>query len=239
MIVKIGRFLFRARNYLFPFALLLVFIPGPPLLQTPLAAALLGLCIALSGQMIRIGTIGLEYIIRGGRQRQVYADKLITSGIYAHSRNPMYVGNMLIITGVSVTANSWGCVGTAVPLFLMAYLAITCAEESYLGERFGPAFARYCQDVPRFLPRLSGLPALFATLRDSQFRWQRVLAKEYGTIVGWPLRWELVLLWSIARDDGITAILPTLPLIGVMTGGLITFYLAVRTLKKRRKLVVD
>ncbi len=238
MIVQAGQFFFRVRNFLFPLALLLVFVPGPPLLQSPLAAALLGLGVALAGQVIRIGTIGLDYIIRGGRQRQVYAEKLITSGIYAHSRNPMYVGNMLIITGVCITSNSWGCIGTAVPLFLMAYRAITGAEESYLGAQFGPAYERYCRDVPRFLPRLSGLAA---TLRNSKFRWQRVLAKEYGTMVGWPLRWELVLLWSIARDEGFTAISSTLPLplFGVMTGGLITFYLVVRTLKKRRRLAVD
>lgn len=234
--IQVGQFLFRFRNYLFPLGLLLIFVPGPPLLDSPFAAALLGLCVALSGQAIRIGTIGLDYIIRGGRERRVYAENLVTSGVYAHSRNPMYVGNLLMITGVCITANSWGCVGTAVPLFLMAYLAITRAEESYLADRFGPAFEDYCRDVPRFLPRLSGL---LSTLRDSRFRWQRVLAKEYGAILSWPLRWELVLLWSLGRDGGLKAISATLPLLGIMTAALITFYITVRTLKKRHRLAVD
>lgn len=236
MIIATGRFLFRFRNYLFPLAFLFIFVPGSPLLDSSLAAALLGLCVALAGQATRIGTIGLDYIIRGGRERCVYADKLVTSGVYAHSRNPMYVGNLLIITGISITSNSWGCVGTAVPFFLMAYLAITRAEESYLAERFGPAFECYCRDVPRFLPRWSGL---LLTLRNSRFRWQRVLAKEYGTMVSWPLRWELVFLWSVARDGELAAISSILPVLGAMTAGLVTFYLAVRTLKKRRRLAVD
>lgn len=54
-----------------------------------------------------------------------------------------------------------------------------------------------------------------------------------------PLRWELVFLWSVARDGELAAISSILPVLGAMTAGLATFYLAVRTLKKRRRLAVD
>ncbi len=234
--VRLGQFLFRFRNYLFPLALVFVFVPGPRLSSTPLDAALLGLAVALLGQAVRVGTIGLEYIIRGGRERRVYAEKLVTDGVYAHSRNPMYVGNVLIVTGVCITSNSWGCVGTAVPLFMLAYLAITRAEEDYLARGFGAAYERYCADVPRFLPRLSGL---YATFRDSRFHWRRVLAKEYGTLVGWPLRWGLVFLWSLWRDGEPEVMTAMLPVLAGMLVALGAFYIAVRSLKKRRQLVAD
>ena len=44
-------------------------------------------------------TIGYEYIVRGGRQGKVYAEDLVQGGVFAHSRNPLYLGNLLIIVG--------------------------------------------------------------------------------------------------------------------------------------------
>lgn len=236
MMVRVGQFFFRFRNYLFPLALPLVLVPGPHVLESPFAAALLGLVVALLGQSVRIGTIGLEYIIRGGRDRRVYAEKLVTDGLYAHSRNPMYVGNLLMIFGVSLTSNSWGCVAIVVPFFTFAYLAITNAEEDYLRRSFGEAYDRYCRDVPRFLPRLSGLAQTF---RDMEFHWRRVLAKEYGTMVGWPVRWLLVFAYSLWRDGRGDEVVEMLPQFGAVVLALVAFYLGVRTLKKRRQLVAD
>jgi protein-S-isoprenylcysteine O-methyltransferase Ste14 len=236
MMVRAGRFFFRFRNYLFPLALPLIFVPGPRILASPQAAALLGLAVALVGQIVRIATIGLAYIIRGGRNRRVYAETLVTDGIYGHSRNPMYVGNLLLILGVCITSNSWGCVGLAVPLFTFAYLGITMAEEDYLRRSFGHAYDRYCRDVPRFLPRLSGL---LQTFRDSSFHWRRVLAKEYGTMANWPLRWMLVFAWSLWREGHAAAISSGWPLFAAIATVLAAFYLTVRTLKRSRKLVAD
>lgn len=236
MMVRAGQFFFRFRNYLFPLALPLVFVPGPKLLDSPLAAALLGLTLAIAGQLVRIGTIGLEYIVRGGRNRRVYADRLVTDGVYAHCRNPMYVGNLLLIFGVCITSNSWGCVGLAVPFFAFAYLAITTAEEEYLHRTFGEPYERYCRDVPRFLPRLAGLATTF---RGSAFHWRRVLAKEYGTMANWPLRWMLIFVWSLYRDGQPSAAVDAWPaLAGLMVVAGI-FYFGIRTLKKSHRLVAD
>lgn len=236
MMVRAGQFFFRFRNYLFPLALPLVFVPGPKLLDAPLAVALLGLTVALAGQMVRIGTIGLDYIIRGGRNRRVYAERLVTDGVYAHSRNPMYVGNLLLIIGVCVTSNSWGCVGLAVPFFTFAYLAITSAEEDYLRRSFGEAYERYCRDVPRFLPRLDGLATTF---RESDFHWRRVLAKEYGTMANWPLRWLLVLIWSLWRDGQIGELVNVWPALAGLVAVAGIFYFGIRALKKSHRLVAD
>jgi hypothetical protein len=47
----------------------------------------LGFVISLVGQLVRILTIGLDYIKRGGKKKTVYAEKLVTTGIFAHCRN--------------------------------------------------------------------------------------------------------------------------------------------------------
>jgi protein-S-isoprenylcysteine O-methyltransferase Ste14 len=179
---RIGHFLFRYRNALFPCAFLLVFLPGPRVFDDQALALAVGAMIAALGELVRALTIGLKYIVRGGRERRVYARDLVTDGLYAHSRNPMYIGNLLILTGVAVASDSWTCVAIAVPLFTFFYLCIVAAEEEFLQGRFGAAFEEYSRDVPRWGPKLRGLGR---TLRASRFHWRRLLVKEYGTACAW------------------------------------------------------
>ncbi|GIK34617.1 MAG: hypothetical protein AMXMBFR45_11030 [Gammaproteobacteria bacterium] len=236
MMVAIGNFAFRFRNYLFPLALPLVLLPGPRLFETYGWAALLGLVVALAGQAVRAMTIALKYIIRGGRDRRVYAEDLVTDGLYAHCRNPMYLGNILMIAGVAITSNSWCCVLVVVPLFSFLYLAIIAAEQAYLQQKFGAAFRAYCRDVPGLLPRLRGLAG---TIGRMEFHWRRLLVKEYGTVFGWVSRWILVVaynLWLLQRlslgNGAVQALLA-----GFLA--VLAFWLAVRSLKHRRVVVAD
>lgn len=182
MLSTIGHFLFRYRNALFPVACLPLFLPGPEPFEDTWVATLLGAIVAALGQLVRALTIGFQYVIRGGRGRKVYAEDLVTGGIYAHVRNPMYIGNLLIVVGVAIAANSWPTIFIGVPMAVFMYICIVAAEEQYLLGRFGEAFKAYCRDVPRWMPRL---PALFRLSEATQFRWRRVLVKEYGTPFGW------------------------------------------------------
>jgi protein-S-isoprenylcysteine O-methyltransferase Ste14 len=175
---RLGHFLFRYRNALFPLAFALVFLGGPRLFADPVTALGIGAVFAALGETVRVLTIGLEYIIRGGRQRRVYAKDLVTEGLYAHSRNPMYVGNLLVLTGVALASNSLACVAIALPLFTFFHICIVAAEEEFLHATFGAVYEAYARDVPRWVPRLRGLGT---TWRVSTFHWRRVLMKEYGT----------------------------------------------------------
>ncbi len=78
---------------------------------------IIGLIITVSGQVIRGATIGLAYIIRGGKNKKVYAEDLVTTGIFAHCRNPLYVGNILMLAGVGVLSNSLLYVIIMIPFF--------------------------------------------------------------------------------------------------------------------------
>lgn len=181
-LVGVGRFLFRFRNGLFPLVYLLAFVPSPSLFSDWRVAMIVGVVVALCGQLIRAYSIGWVYIIRGGRDRRFYAEDLVTEGAFAHSRNPLYLGNILIAIGVGVALNSVVFTVVGGGFFLFAYRAIVAGEESYLREKFGSEFDRYCERVPRFFPSLAGIGK---TWREHSFRWRRLLVKEYGTTFVW------------------------------------------------------
>ena len=109
----------------------------------------LGVFVALSGLAVRAVTIGYEYIVRGGRNRMVYADDLVQGGVYALTRNPMYLGNGLLIVGCALIINAPAFYLIALPLTLLAYAAIIAAEEAYLRTKFGAQFDAYCARVNR------------------------------------------------------------------------------------------
>jgi protein-S-isoprenylcysteine O-methyltransferase Ste14 len=236
MLVKIGNFFFHYRNFLFPFALLFVLLPGPAVFADPMDAVWLGFIVAAIGQLVRGTTIGFRYIIRGGKDRRVYAEDLVTEGIYNHSRNPMYVGNVLILCGVALACNTWTCVLLAVPFCVFIYVAIIAAEENFLRNKFGAAFDAYCRDVPRWLPRLSGLGA---TLQGIEYRWRRVIVKEYGTPFGWISGLCVigaVHLWRAGRLNGDDPAARALLIVWVVT---VVLWATARVLKKTKTLVAD
>lgn len=237
LLVRAGNFWFHWRNSLFPFAFLLVFLPGPRLFESPVTAAFLGFAVAGLGQFVRAFTIGFKYVIRGGRNRRVYAEDLVTDGLYRHVRNPMYVGNLLILFGVAFASNSWGCVLVAVPLFLFIYVAIVAAEENFLRGKFGAAFDAFCRDTPRWIPRLSGIGE---TLGSMQFRWRRMVVKEYGTPLGWVCGICILAIWNLWYVDR--------SLVGdekfvndflLVMGGMVVLWVIAFWLKKSRTLVAD
>jgi protein-S-isoprenylcysteine O-methyltransferase Ste14 len=201
MMVAIGNFLFHYRNGLFPLVYALLIFKSQPLLPDYRLAALLGFLVAAAGQLLRAVTVGLEYIIRGGRHREVYAEKLVQGGLFAHCRNPLYVGNYLILVGVGLASNSLLFVSVALPFFALAYWAIIAAEENYLRNKFGPEFDDYCARVNRLLPNLSGLGRTLAGMR---FNWRRLITAEYGSAYIWLAAISLVTLknaWMNGQTD--------------------------------------
>jgi len=230
MLPRIGDFLFRYRNVIFPLCLPLAFLPAPALFASPLVAGVLGFLICATGEAVRVTTIGLQYIVRGGRDRRVYAKDLVTGGIYAHTRNPMYVGNALILIGLAVASNSWFTVAVIIPLYLFTCMAIVAAEERYLRGRFGDAFDSYCRDVPRWLPRLSGIRS---TIADHHFNWRRVVVKEYGTPLGWTWAWGALVLWRLAGSDaGLAGYRVATPAIIALMVTMLIFWILARVAKK-------
>ncbi|MEP7243414.1 MAG: isoprenylcysteine carboxylmethyltransferase family protein [Gammaproteobacteria bacterium] len=198
-LVQLGDFSFRYRGYLLPVAVLLLILPSPHFFVDPAWAGIAGFAIAVFGQALRVMTIGLAYIIRGGKNHRVYAETLVTTGLYSHCRNPMYVGNFFLLLGLAVVSNSWLFALVGVPLSLGMHKAIVAAEEHFLRTRFGSQFEAYCARVNRWVPRLGGL---LTTVRSMQFEWRRVVRKEYAATFDWFSATALVVLVNLWRSDG-------------------------------------
>lgn len=164
-LIPLGHFFFHYRNAVFPLLLLgavLLAHPvhplGNPMLDT--ALDLIGVLVALSGQTIRALTIGYDYIKRGGKNKQVYADRLVQGGMFALSRNPLYLGNGLILLGLALIINAPLFYVLAIPLTVLIYASIIAAEEQYLQQKFGAEFTDYCSRVNRLWPRWRDFPRL-------------------------------------------------------------------------------
>jgi protein-S-isoprenylcysteine O-methyltransferase Ste14 len=81
-------------------------------------------------------------------------EALATSGPYAYTRNPLYLGSLLIGIGFAVGARSWWVVALLVGMFFAIYVPVMRGEEQFLKEKF-PEFEEYARRVPRMLPRLT------------------------------------------------------------------------------------
>ena len=233
MHARIGAFLFRYRNALGPvLCLLALFVTHPsyPLGRGSLNLLLdlAGIFVALLGEALRIVTIGYEYIERGGRNRQVYASRLVQGGVFAQCRNPLYVGNILLTLGLALIVNAMVFYLVVLPLVIYAYTAIVAAEEQFLRNTFGAEFDQYCRRVNRWIPSLRGWRASIAGMR---FNWRRVLVKEYNTIFVVLLALVAVKLWSDYEVRGEGVLPSTLSLV---VGLCVWFaaYVLVRAMKK-------
>ena len=237
--ISIGNFFFRYRNFLFMFLYVALFIPSAPLFSPVVFGAhyyllpvIIGLIITVSGQLIRGATIGLAYIIRGGKEGKVYAEDLVTSGIFNHCRNPLYVGNILMLCGVGVLSNSLLYVAVFIPFFLFVYQAIVLAEENFLRSKFGEKYDQYAATVNRWVPSLKGLSATFHSM---QFKWKRWVLKEYNTQYIWLSGITLILLFKYPELTNYDTQLRNL-LLAIILPLLGFAYLFVRYLKKSGKM---
>ena len=164
---------------MFPVFYLALFIPSSPVLTNTIIAESAGIVFILCGMLVRAITIGLVYIVRGGRNRTIYADNLVTEGIYRICRNPMYLGNILLLLGFGLFANSLWFMLIFFPLFVLFYVAIIKAEEAFLLNKFGKEFETYKKSVNALIPHTGSIGSAF---RGHSFKWKKVLNKEHNSI---------------------------------------------------------
>ena len=146
---------------------LVIFLARP----TP-RSLLYGLPLAVIGEAARLWAAG--HIEK--------TQRLATGGPYAHSRNPLYLGTLLMAGGVAVAAASPWAVAGLVLYLAVFYPALIRSEAAFLRAKFGAAYDEWSRDVPLLLPRLTpGGPRL------SRFEWQRVRSnREWRTALALP-----------------------------------------------------
>jgi len=122
----------------FLFAAAYLYLARPTILSICLGSA-----IALPGILIRA--------LASGHVRK--NEQLATSGPYAYTRNPLYLGSIIIAAGFAVASRSGWVAAIAVLILLGIYVPVIRGEEEFLRARF-PEFAAYSRRVPRLFPRL-------------------------------------------------------------------------------------
>jgi hypothetical protein len=81
-------------------------------------------------------------------------EELTITGPYAHVRNPLYLGSILIAAGFAVALMSWPFAVALAVFFLLIYVPVIASEERFLRDTF-LEFEWYCARVPRLIPRLT------------------------------------------------------------------------------------
>jgi len=108
--------------------------------------------------------------------------ELAVTGPYAYTRNPLYLGSMLMAFGFAAASHSWTILIVLAALFFSIYLPTIRSEEEFLRGAF-PAFADYSARVPRLLPRLT--PARTAQAETGAFSSELYLRhREYNALIG-------------------------------------------------------
>jgi len=80
--------------------------------------------------------------------------ELTVTGPYAHTRNPLYLGSMVIAAGFALALLSWPVALALAIGFTVIYVPVIASEERFLRATF-PGFDTYCHQVPRLIPRLT------------------------------------------------------------------------------------
>ncbi len=193
----IRSWMFRYRSYTpLPFLVVMVAFARPTLLSL-----VAGFAVLVIGELIRFWGVS----IAGAETRttgRVGGTFLITTGPFAHVRNPLYVGNILMYLGVGIMSLAlfpWLPL-VALVWFVLQYSLIVSQEEEYLSVHFGSAYDAYRRGVPRFLPRLTAYrtpepPPKGLNLREG-------LASERRTLQAMSLVVLLVLAVFFIRRGG-------------------------------------
>ncbi|MGA8153789.1 MAG: isoprenylcysteine carboxylmethyltransferase family protein [Terriglobales bacterium] len=106
-------------------------------------------------------------------------EQLATTGPYAYTRNPLYLGSLILAIGFVIAARSLWIALILGILFLAIYLPVIRAEEKFLAQRF-PEFDSYAGRVPRLFPRMPS-----AVGNGGKFSWALYWKhREYNATLG-------------------------------------------------------
>src|SRR5438270_4052760 len=104
----------------------------------------------ISGSIL--GVIGLAIrAVASGHVRK--NEQLTTTGPYAYTRNPLYLGSLVLACGFTLASRSWIIAVLATAMLIGIYIPVIRSEEDFLRTHF-PDFDHYCHNVPRLLPRV-------------------------------------------------------------------------------------
>jgi protein-S-isoprenylcysteine O-methyltransferase Ste14 len=126
-------------------------------------------------------------------------DALATSGPYAHTRNPRYLGSFLLGLGFTIASSLWWIGFILAALFLGIYLPVLRVEAATLAEIFGEDYQRYASAVPLFFPQ----PIPYRDARTQGVKFDPALYlryREYRAALGLVVAWGLLALKAVLMN---------------------------------------
>lgn len=139
------------------------------LARPTIASSVGGSCVAFAGLCIRA-------LASGHVEKN---EVLATSGPYAHTRNPLYLGSIILAVGFLIAAKSWWLPVIAAAMLIAIYVPVIRSEEEFLRTRFAE-FDEYAAQVPRLFPR----PRAYQR-RPASFSWHLYWKhREYNATLG-------------------------------------------------------
>ncbi len=143
-----GAQLFRHRGWVpVPFVLVPLLVPG----HSTVAQWIAGVALVALGEAIRLAGVAAAGTVTRRRSRDV--GRLVTYGIFAWTRNPLYIGNFLVWMGFGVVSGVFWFLPVALALFAVEYALIVRYEEGVLESIFGADYLAYKRTTPRWLLR--------------------------------------------------------------------------------------
>ena len=135
----------------------------------------------LVGCLVSLPSLLIRALASGYVQKN---EQLATSGPYAYTRNPLYLGSLVLAIGFALAARSLLIGALMILIFFAIYIPVILGEESFLRDRF-PEFAEYSRTVPRLLPRIFP-PTVVSTINTpGTFSWELYLQhREYNAAIG-------------------------------------------------------
>jgi protein-S-isoprenylcysteine O-methyltransferase Ste14 len=152
---QVGGVLFRNRSWLpVPFvAIPLLWPTGPEWWHAHMSPITwgLGLLLVAIGEWVRLAGVAAAGTVTRRRSRDV--GRLVTYGIFAWVRNPLYIGNLLAWLGFTVVSGLLWFIPVAIVIFAIEYTYIVRYEEGVLESTFGDEYLAYKARTPRWIPR--------------------------------------------------------------------------------------
>ena len=150
--MSLKKFFFTYRSYTpIPLALFIIYYSNP---FWPLCG--IGSLFIFLGESLRVYAV--RYAGGATRTVKVGAPSLCTTGPYSRMRNPLYVANMIVYTGIALVAGGevfWIPVLVTWAFFLIQYALIVSLEEETLTGLFGTSYLEYKKNVPSLFPRIT------------------------------------------------------------------------------------
>jgi protein-S-isoprenylcysteine O-methyltransferase Ste14 len=224
--LTLGNFLFKHRSFTPTPLIVLVFILFRPidLGEKNIILNLGGLLVSFFGEFIRVLAVGYSFAGTSGRESYLRADALNVTGIYSIVRNPLYIGNFFMFSGlVAVFSNLYAVLVFGIFLILQYYFVIL-AEEDFLRGEYGEEYETYCKRVKRIFPTFGGYKK-----NRNPFNLRKVIFKENDSVFNMLVMYLLVLLYKERVFFGTIGNAPFYIISGVV---LIIGYIIVKIIKK-------